>query len=402
MNNKFNITVSGSAIVKFSLNGRLDSNTAQDFLNVIMSNLGDKKESIIVLDCRELVYISSAGLRAMLTIKKRTNSEMVLINLSPEVYEIFDVTGFAQIFDVAQVKEGVLDSEVKELDNIDGEIIGETGGISIYKTKSEQLIKLYPENTQLEDLEKELNYTKAAFVSGIPTLISYYVVKFRERYGLVYEMPNAKTVASIIQLQDWNLGNYAKTMGFALRKIHSCVIENEKIFPKTKSLYSEYLKRASSYYKPEEVVTLAKIINAIPEKNNFIYGNYHAGNVFIQNDEIILLNMSGVSLGNPIFDLAKSYMIYFSETENFAKSLMDIAPDRARMFLHFMLSAYFGSASITPQEMIIKKAADLCTALLPGMGKFSPEQIQKFVAHARAKIFKNSDEYIKTLSQVNF
>ena len=112
--------------------------------------------------------------------------------------------------------------------------------------------------------------------------------------------------------------------------------------------------------------------------------------------------MSGVSLGNPIFDLAKSYMIYVSEAEIFAKSLMNIAPDRARMFLHFMLSAYFGSASITPQERIIKKAADLCTALLPGMGKFSPEQIQKFVANARANIFKNSDEYINALSEVNF
>lgn len=401
MNNKFSIKLSAMGALKFSLNGRLDSNTAQDFLNVVMSNIGDKQNVSIILDCKGLVYVSSAGLRSMLTIKKKTGSPVILINVSPEVYNILEVTGFTEILDVAQIREDSISSEIKELDKIDGQLIGENGGVSIYRTNSDELLKLYPESVNLNDIENELNYTKIAFLSGVPTLISYYVVKFHDRYGLIYEMPNAKTAASMINFQPMNLNTYAKNMGFTLKQIHSCSIEGG-ILPKTSDLYLDYLKRASAYYKPDEISKLAEIIRAIPEKKSFIYGNYHAGNVFIQNDEIILLNMSGVSVGNPLFDLAKSYMINVLESEIFAKTLMGFDVNRASIFSHVMLCAYFGSVNITEQERVIKMGASLCSALLPGMGKFSPEQTANFTAKARANIFTNFDEYIKILSSINF
>ena len=409
MNKKFNIKISSKGALKFSLNGRLDSNSAQDFLNVVMSiaghspsSIGDKDKHIpsIILDCQELVYISSAGLRAMLTIKKRTDT-LNLINVSPEVYNILEVTGFTQIFNVAQVKENFIMSGIKELDKINGEIIADTGGITIYKTKSDELIKLYPENIKLDDVRNELNHTKIAFISGVPTLISYYVVKIKNRYGLIYEMPSAKTVASMINFQSSNLNSYAKNMGSTLKQIHSCIIQ-DGILPKTSDLFLDYLKKASAYYNPDEVSQLSDIIRAIPESNKFIYGNYHAGNVFIQNNEILLLNMSGVSVGNPIYDLAKSYMFHVSESEIFAQALMGFDVHRAEIFSHVMLCAYFGSVNITEQEKIINMAADLCSALLPGMGKFPPEQIVKFTAKARKNILANSYEYIETLSQANF
>ncbi|MBQ7578343.1 MAG: STAS domain-containing protein [Synergistaceae bacterium] len=398
---KFSINTSKAGALKFSISGRLDAASSQNFLNVIMSHVGDKNDSTVIIDCRGLDYISSAGLRAMLAIHKKCNSQVVLTNVSPKIYEILEVTGFSQIFDVSVAEDNIKVSEVKELSQINGQLIGKSDGTEIFRVNSDELMKLYPAGKNLADVENEMKLTKAALLCGIPTLISYYIVHYNDRYGLVYEMPNARTVASLVNFQDWNLNQYAVNMGTALKQIHSCVPE-EGIFPKTKSLVLEYLKHAASHYTKNEIEQLANLINAVPEKNTFVYGSYHAGNVFVQDDEIILLNMSGSSVGNPIFDLAEIYMIHVLESDIFAKSLTGFEPNRAKIFYDLMIRAYFDLNDIIEREYIIKIAALLDSALLPGMGNFTPVQINKFVTSARQNLFPKFTSYMNILSHAKF
>ena len=52
---------------------------------------------ILVIDCEKLVYISSAGLRVLLTAQKKAKDSMKLINVCELVMEVFEMTGFADI-----------------------------------------------------------------------------------------------------------------------------------------------------------------------------------------------------------------------------------------------------------------------------------------------------------------
>jgi len=83
-----------------SLEGRLDTTTAPQFEGELISSLDGKTE--VVLDMEKLEYISSAGLRVLLSAQKIMNKqgEMVIKNASEEVKEIFDVTGFSDILTV--------------------------------------------------------------------------------------------------------------------------------------------------------------------------------------------------------------------------------------------------------------------------------------------------------------
>ena len=80
-----------------ALEGRLDTTTAPEFENEIKESLSDVKE--LVLDLSNLEYISSAGLRVLLSTQKKMNTQgsMVVRNAREEVKEIFEVTGFADI-----------------------------------------------------------------------------------------------------------------------------------------------------------------------------------------------------------------------------------------------------------------------------------------------------------------
>ena len=55
----------------------------------------------MVLDAEKLEYISSAGLRVILRLRKQ-EPELAIVNASPEVYEIFEMTGFTEMMPVSR------------------------------------------------------------------------------------------------------------------------------------------------------------------------------------------------------------------------------------------------------------------------------------------------------------
>ena len=77
------------------LDGRLDTTTAPE----LESFLNSRYDSIstLVIDCEKLVYVSSAGLRILLSAQKKTKGAMKLIRVCELVMEVFEMTGFADI-----------------------------------------------------------------------------------------------------------------------------------------------------------------------------------------------------------------------------------------------------------------------------------------------------------------
>lgn len=86
--------------LEIALKGRLDTTTAPQLEEVVKSGL-DGVETL-VFDLAELEYISSAGLRVLLSSQKKMNTQgnMTVKNVSEEVGEIFEVTGFADILTI--------------------------------------------------------------------------------------------------------------------------------------------------------------------------------------------------------------------------------------------------------------------------------------------------------------
>ena len=77
--------------------GRLDTNTAPALDKTINEDIGDTKN--LVLDVKGMEYISSAGLRVLLSAQKKMQKigSMKVIGVCDEVMEVFEMTGFADI-----------------------------------------------------------------------------------------------------------------------------------------------------------------------------------------------------------------------------------------------------------------------------------------------------------------
>ena len=89
----------GSALTVI-LEGRLDTSTAPSLEEALKDGLNDVTS--LVFDLKEMQYISSAGLRVLLSAQKVMNKQgsMLIKNASEQIKEIFDVTGFSEILTI--------------------------------------------------------------------------------------------------------------------------------------------------------------------------------------------------------------------------------------------------------------------------------------------------------------
>ena len=91
--------VNGAAVT-LKVVGRLDTSTAPALEAAIDGCAADIRE--MTLDCSELEYVSSAGLRVILKAQKQMNvrGSMKLIGVNETIMEVFDITGFADILTI--------------------------------------------------------------------------------------------------------------------------------------------------------------------------------------------------------------------------------------------------------------------------------------------------------------
>ncbi len=99
---------SGNVIIRCE--GRLDA-TSSPQLEVKMNGLVDKKQNHIVIDFNKVDYLSSAGMRLLLSMTKRLRSEqgkLVLCSIHDDVMEIIRMAGFEQILNICDSEQEAL------------------------------------------------------------------------------------------------------------------------------------------------------------------------------------------------------------------------------------------------------------------------------------------------------
>lgn len=97
---KVDVIQDGERIVY--IDGRLDTVNSGDFESSLKPLIEDKVMNI-TLDCSNLSYISSSGLRVFLTLLKQVSAykgTLILQGMKQEILEIFNMTGFSQLFTI--------------------------------------------------------------------------------------------------------------------------------------------------------------------------------------------------------------------------------------------------------------------------------------------------------------
>ena len=343
-----------SCIVK--LNGRIDSTNAADAEAMITGAI-DGFSGELVLDAQNLSYISSAGLRVILRLKK-ANAATKIINANSDVYEIFDMTGFTEMMDI---------SKAYRVLSVDGcEVIGEGANGKVYRIDADTIVKVYKNRDALEDIHNERELARKAFVMGVPTAIPYDVVKVGDLYGSVFELLNAKSFAKLMIAHPEQTEQFAKESVEILKTMHSTMLKPGELPDKKQEalVWATYCKD----YLPEEIGNkLVALVEAIPDTNNMLHGDYHIKNIMQQNGENLLIDMDTLAMGHPIFEFAAIYAAYIGfsciDKEN-VFHFLGIPYEQAQLFWKATLRDYFETDDEAVLQKIEDQSAIICYARL--------------------------------------
>jgi len=99
-------------IVIFELKGRFDAGTSEEFERKVINIIGSEIKKTAI-DFSNIEYISSAGLRMVLTAAKKlkkAGGKLVLFAMKDHIKEVFEMTGFSTIISIAGTKREAVDS----------------------------------------------------------------------------------------------------------------------------------------------------------------------------------------------------------------------------------------------------------------------------------------------------
>lgn len=375
-----------------SLSGRIDTSNAEQVEKDIFS-ICEQYESVnAVLNAKELKYISSAGLRVLLKLRKKQDA-LQMEEVSSEVYEILEMTGFTEMLQVTKAFRYI---------SIEGcEVIGRGGSAAVYRIDGDTIIKVYDKNILFTDIERERDFSRKAFVSGIPTAIPYDVVKCGECYGLVYELIGADTLASHILREPEKFDEYMDKYAGLVKTLHQTQMEPGSLLD-IKKLFCDRINAMVEYLTEEERSQALGLINLVPDRNTVVHGDLHTKNIMIQGGEMILIDMADIGTGHPIFDLLGIYLILMKTDSIYAEKIGGLSQDVSRRVWDAFIQKYYGGIDEEKKKNVeavcdlLANVKKLTTPVITG--DIPVEYLKKIVADSSEHLFPAIDENMKLVA----
>ena len=379
-------------ILTIFLEGAIDSATAPEAEKQIMEIYRAHTAKEVVLDAEKLRYISSSGLRVLLKLRKMEQN-MKLINASAEVYDIFEMTGFVDLFPICQA--------YRSINLQDCEVLGAGGHGKVLRLNADTIVKLYYAGDSVEDIKREQDYAKKAFVMGIPTAIPFDIVKCEDMYGLVFELVNADIVGNYLNDHPDQLENLAKKYAQVMKQLHETHVA-EGALSSTKELYRTRIEGLRAYMTDEEVDTLHQINDAIPDSDTVVHGDFHPKNVMIQNEELVLIDMADLTTGHPLYDLGSMALTHHLPPDERIENITGMKAEMVRRLWQLFLSNYLGTEDPRAIGLFEKKLSVVGLMKMASTMAFStrarlPGVMENVLAIVRQNLLANAQQLIQLL-----
>lgn len=373
-------------------------NNATEVSEYVFDNLPEHFTKIRI-DMRNLIFITADGLDIILELKKICR-DITLLNVSLGICEILASYGFDNFLVIERYYRFV---SIKELEKI-----GVGVHSNVYQLNDDTIIKVFTDDTPIEDIEKERRYAKDAFMKGVPSPIAFDIVKTEEGYGLILEMAGAQTLGEYLLVHPDEIDDMAVKFADVLRLVNET--------PADKHLYGsikeEYRLKAIAAEKKIGKSGSEKLLNmieAIPEGDGMIHGDFHLRNVMIDNNKkLMLIDMANTSYGHQLYDIGGAYLIMKyapMKAPAISTRINKISPLQCERFWDIALRRYFNTKNEKEFMLRTKQCqvfSDIRLATSLGFTSANRTFLVNVILwfHTKFRILPKTDEYIKILSNL--
>ena len=376
-------------ILYIAVEGRIDASNAAEAEEKIFRIKNDNPGKHTVVDADQLEYISSAGLRVILRLRKE-EPKLAIINVASDVYEVLDMTGFTDMVTVEKAYQRM---------SVEGcAFIAKGANGAVYRYDNETILKTYFAKDALPEIKQERENARRAFVLGINTAIPYGIVRVDEGYGTVTELLNAVSVTDLIRNNPEDMAEAVKYYIDMLKSIHAIRVDDGEV-PDMKETALDWAQFVSAHIPEAQGKKLRALIEAVPKQNTLMHGDYHTNNIMVQNGEPLLIDMDTLCMGHPVFEFGSMFNAFVGYSELNHQNMLDFfgySYETAGKFWNMALKMYLG----TEDEEVCRSVAE--KAMIIGYTRMLRRAIRRpNEADSPAKIARCKEVLAELLGKVD-
>lgn len=241
--------------------------------------------------------------------------------------------------------------------------IGRGAKGDVYRYDEELIIKVYNRTNTYAEVEREIALSRRAFIKGLPTAISFGIVSVGDSYGAMYELIDAETVSKCISRDPGRTHYYAALMANLAHQIHDTEGKAEEGFLPAKNVVYEWIDEGIAREDEAMAQKCRELADALPDSATLIHGDFHTGNVFLQNGEPVIIDLDRMSCGHPIIELSGVYMAYvaFGEKDpRIVEDFMGFSYETSLAYFRYFMETYLDTKDEDRIREVTDKAALLC------------------------------------------
>ena len=362
--------------------GDLNSYNADNFEKEIEGILTNASFKTLNLDFSSLRYISSAGLRIILKLKQKYD-DVHIIEASLEVYDVLSMTGFTNIMDVKKALNRIYISGAQ--------VIGNGFFSTVYRIDKDTIIKVFNRVSDPEQIERELKLAKQAFILGIPTAISFDIVRVDDKLGVRFEMLDCMSLRDAFKNNPDKYDELLDKYVALLKKINTTDCKDPSI-PDMRQAFLKKVDEIKEFLDDKYYRKAKALIEGIPESMNFVHGDCHFKNIMVQGDDFLLIDMDTLSRGDAIFELATlraPYVAFEEDDPGNNEKFLGLSADMCKKLFNDIVEKYYGKKD----QAIKDKIALVCYIHMVWWNKVNTPDNQKRLKGCRSRLIELLDKY---------
>ena len=212
----------------------------------------------------------------------------------------------------------------------------------IYGWYPSNVLKLFYDWFELENIEKEARISRVIHASGLPAPAVGEIIRINDRYGLVYERIDGLSMFNLFQHKPWKGLYYARRWAELQAMVHATRIQAD--LPSQRQILRSEIDRAQALPAVLQSKVLAAL-EAMPDGECLCHGDFWPGNILVTDQGEIIIDWIHASHGNPLADVARStnLTIGFLKTSQSKRRFLSYSPSLTGRIKTSILKS-FGSA----------------------------------------------------------
>lgn len=176
----------------------------------------------------------------------------------------------------------------------------------LYAWENGQVLKLFHNWFEIDDIRFEQRMNRAVHASGLPVPAPGEIIQVEGRNGLLYERVDGPNLWDMLNRYPWRVVHYARQTAELHVKMHTANIQPD--IPSLRERLERKIHAANQLPDPVKQAALATLAS-LPAGERLCHGDFHPGNILLTPRRAVIIDWIDASRGSPLADVARTSVI---------------------------------------------------------------------------------------------